>query len=1007
MRWRLTDLQGNSYALLLSKRSGRHSAAAVRHLGAARRARQLAGRFRRLVTGPWRQPDDQSADDFPPVSPPPTDEVLREQSIYIPYTKLRETFEKEGRGVFLPYDKFQELWRAARAATTKPPEHLPPVGALITAIESQATVERDVLRVDAKLQIELLTPGWHKVPLRLGDAALLAAQINGQPAQVVFENNGYWLLIKAASPSPPPSPDAKPSEKPTEKPGDKPTEKPQEKPAEKPAEKPGEKPEATPSPTPTPSPDAAKPDSTPEPKVEVKRDNKPEEKPATPAGGGDSAPASPPTASAEAARPAFPQRVELSLEYAKAYAKHPGLNSVSFEAPQAPVNRWQIRIAQSGTKITIEPLIAASEIPTAPAASTSDAKPDGAKPEGAKPESPKPDKPAEQTVLQAFVGAAPTVKVDWTAKSEGAAGLAALVNVQARQQVRIDEGVVRVQTQLAYEISRADVGQLQVELPADQRVINVFDPNVRQWDVKPAGEGKQRVNVQLFQPTRGRQNLVVETEKFLDEMKRDQIVAPVVQAIDVVRQQGIVLVKLAPELKAEVARRVGLTQLDSAELPKELAGQAWDFTFRYATLPFDLAFQVDKVQPRVTVDELVEVYLEPERISAELLALYTIERAGVFQVELNVPEGYELREVRGQKVGDSEAAVVDSHRLEGEKKDRLIVSFPRKALGKVGLWVRLEKRLSDPNLAQPTGKSSQYELPLPRVTPTSVENETGRLVIYSPESLRLHAQDLEGLRPIAAQEAFQTTPSQRGSRFSNTREVLAYAFGKPAAKVNLAAERRRPAVNARQMLVARLETGVVKYQATFFYQVQYSGVKSLRIDIPQAIAERVHNDTPNYREKPLEKPDPAPAEGYVAWSFTGDTELLGDHTLKLVWETPLEELAIGANREITIPRLTPKDAELERAWGQVVVTKAETLDIRPTGTPEGLRPIDPRHDLMPGVTIADAARAFEFQADWKLALASAAISTGGSEADGHRKGTRPHGGHSQRQHDRPGDLPRT
>ena len=32
---------------------------------------------------------------------------LREQSIYIPYNKLREVFEQQGRGVFLPYDKFQ------------------------------------------------------------------------------------------------------------------------------------------------------------------------------------------------------------------------------------------------------------------------------------------------------------------------------------------------------------------------------------------------------------------------------------------------------------------------------------------------------------------------------------------------------------------------------------------------------------------------------------------------------------------------------------------------------------------------------------------------------------------------------------------------------------------------------------------------------------------------------------------------------------------------------------
>ncbi len=39
---------------------------------------------------------------------------LREQDIYIPYDKLRQVFEKHGRGVFLPYEEFEELWRTAQ-----------------------------------------------------------------------------------------------------------------------------------------------------------------------------------------------------------------------------------------------------------------------------------------------------------------------------------------------------------------------------------------------------------------------------------------------------------------------------------------------------------------------------------------------------------------------------------------------------------------------------------------------------------------------------------------------------------------------------------------------------------------------------------------------------------------------------------------------------------------------------------------------------------------------------
>ena len=47
-------------------------------------------------------------------TPPAEVTPVRETSIYIPYTKLRALFEKDGRGVFIPYEKFQELWKAAQ-----------------------------------------------------------------------------------------------------------------------------------------------------------------------------------------------------------------------------------------------------------------------------------------------------------------------------------------------------------------------------------------------------------------------------------------------------------------------------------------------------------------------------------------------------------------------------------------------------------------------------------------------------------------------------------------------------------------------------------------------------------------------------------------------------------------------------------------------------------------------------------------------------------------------------
>jgi len=777
---------------------------------------------------------------------------IREQNIYIPYEKLRQVFEKHGRGVFLPYDKFQELWQAARDKTAPAAEHKPPVRALISEIENEATVAKDVVRVRALLKIEVLAEGWNEISLRLSDAAITAAAIKGKPARIIGgPGQNYALLI----------------------------------------EKKGKQPE----------------------------------------------------------------QIELKLEYAKAINKMPGRNSVSFQAPQAPVSRWRVRIPQSGVKVEIHPLIAATEVPVGDAAD-----PGAPVPEVAVP---------EETVVLAFVGAAPVVRIDWTPKAEGATGLAALASVQAEQQVWINEGVMRTRTDLEYTISRAELGQLAIRVAAGQKVVNVFDANVRQWSVEPlAAEGdrpaSQKITAELFEPAKGSQRVTVELEKFSGDKLQEAIQVPVVEVLDVGRQQGVVVVQVALGLRAEATRRSGLLQVDKTELPEALRGGNWAFSYRYASVPFELNLSVEKVQPRILVDSLVEAYLEPEKLSLDMASVYTVERAGVFRLQLDVPAGYEVRQVRGRAIAGAAAAEVDSHHIEGQQDTRLIVNLGRKAIGRVGLVVELEKELDEPDLLSPTGKAANVPLPIPRIAPATVERAVGRLIVYAPESLLVNPAKADGLRSVPFAEALQGMQSGRGAKPAGLRPVLAFAYSQEPTELELAAERRRPQITIRQLLVARIEDGVAKYESTLFYKILYSGVKSLRIDVPAEVAADLHVETPGFREKAI---DPAPddlAQGHVAWSLSGESELLGGGQIKLVWEEKIEKLDVGKSVELAVPHLKP--AGVDRAWGQIVLAKAETLDVRASGEPKELRPIDPQHDLM--ADVPGAARAFEFHKDWTLKI---------------------------------------
>jgi hypothetical protein len=839
---------------------------------------------------PAAQPADQPAEATPAAAATPTPAAtadngspppLREQTIYIPYSRLRSIFERDGRGVFIPYNQFQELWKAARSAARTIEEYKPPIGALLVEIDSRATVGRDVMNVEARLSIEVLTAGWHQIPLRLKESAIRSAKIGDAPARIVFSpETGYSVLLH----------------------------------------KEGKQPE----------------------------------------------------------------QIELKLEYSQAFEKSPGSNRVQFDAPQAPVNRWQITIGEAGVKVNVHPNVSASE----------------SVPEMAPPAAPGEEPPAEapaakpETVVEAFVGAADLVRIDWTAKAEGAAGLTPLATVQARQEVLIDEGVIRTRANLTYEITRADATELVIEVPEDHSVVNVFDPNVQKWEKKAEGD-VQTISLTLFQPTRGTQNIAIELEKIAadkempQDMMNGELKLPMIRAtqigtaeelVAIGRQQGVVAVRLGSSLRGEVSARTGLLQIDQAELPAPLAGQTWSFAYRYAALPFDLAITVEKVQPLVEVEELVETYLEPNQITTSLLAILNIQRAGVFQVAVDVPEGYDIRTVQGRAAAGANAAAVDSHFVEEvvvdpanpavKAKTKLVVNFTRQAIGPIGLWVELVRRQDDPNLLLPTGTASVLKLPMPRISPAGIARTNGRMIVYSPESLRITPSELLGLRAVSVEEALAGIESTRDGRFPTLTPLAGYMFTKEPASLTVEAQRRNPFIEVRQLLGVNVESGVVKYDAWFYYDIRYSGVKNLRIDLPASLAGSVRNQTPSLREQqlPAEPPlvPPVPG-GYVAWQIAGQSELIGSHVLHLSWEKPLGELPVGKGVAIEVPQLRP--AGVDRAWGQVTASKSETIEISVDGELAGLRSIDPQRDLMSGAEVRGAARAFEFQTDaWSLAL---------------------------------------
>ncbi len=973
----------------------------------------------------------------------------RNQLIYIPYEKLKKTFEKEGRGVFLPYEQFQELWNAAQA--NREPvstESTAPVDWVITDAENVAFAEADVVRVTSTIRFEILKKGWFAIPLRLGDAAILSATLDGQTARVVpDETGGFKLLVE------------NPSEK--------------------------------------------------EPRSGV-----------------------------------------LTFEFAKKIERSPGKNAVSFQTPQVPVSRWTAKIVEPGVDVIFSPMLATSlvepepeesqpgiEMPKSENVEGSDFAADDAQNAAAADES------KYGTVVRAFVGAAPEVRIEWTARTEGATGLTALAGVQTDQKVTIGESVLRNRVTMVWTISRAEIPTLTVKIPSDQKIINVFDPNVKQWSVEPwntpatepvvpsdgtetestetasvetesseaepvpsepaeptsanaaAAESKesaeptstkkfQKLVVTLFEPAKKSQTLVIETEKFSETQTLDEsveVAIPVFEALDVSRQQGLVEVQVESGIRAELVRSGSLLRIDlatesgmgeNAQMVQTanvsptsdgLAGVAppWNAAWRYATAAFDLVLKLEKIQPRIRANLLSEVEIRPDQRVLRTTAEYWIEDAGTFELTLDVPEDYEVQTLYGRGYLDVQSAAIAGWTLDAPAenstgpKTRLTIRLARKTLGKIGIQVlmipkktdgvelnaitvsntnptnvnpsdtttsdvntdatsgantKTSKNENDRNASNTSNRQNvptmKWRFAMPTIRDLSVADVNHTLIVLAPERLQVSVEANDAIVASPAEVYLNTTPTENSGTVrspippmisisndpADSKRVVpvaAFLVGRTPTTMEITAVPRKPQISVRQFLKAYVDEGQVQYEATFFYDIRYSGVSQLRLEVPASITATLQNNTTGIYDTTPETISPDLPNGYVTRAYRSDSELLGTRTIQLAWKEKIPSLEPGQKRRVVIPRLIPVD--VTTAWGQIGISKAEAIDVTIAGDSEGeqtdsgrdvsadataesrlfvgLQPIDPRYDLMSGITTQGLTSAFSFFNDsWTLPL---------------------------------------
>ncbi len=116
----------------------------------------------------------------------------RERTVYVPYEELEKVFQDGGRGVFLPYREFLDLWNEL---SLKREEHdKPPTAGVVSRAEYTGRVEGATLTLDAKISVESFQKSWITLPLGAADMAGIGEAQTGK-AVLQSDKDGVKILL--------------------------------------------------------------------------------------------------------------------------------------------------------------------------------------------------------------------------------------------------------------------------------------------------------------------------------------------------------------------------------------------------------------------------------------------------------------------------------------------------------------------------------------------------------------------------------------------------------------------------------------------------------------------------------------------------------------------------------------------------------------------------------------------------------------------------------------------
>ena len=426
----------------------------------------------------------------------------------------------------------------------------------------------------------------------------------------------------------------------------------------------------------------------------------------------------------------------------------------------------------------------------------------------------------------------------------------------------------RIRAELGFELN-ASLGKLppivEIAVPPGARVLEVEGPEVVKWSLV-----RDHIGVQLAPGDRTATsfNAVLETTS-LQQKDRAEIALPVPKVLGIGRVSGVFAIHGSPEVSVRDITPGPL----ATQMANDVAGNT-DFiaAFRFPVQPEPPRVTVAKTTPRFDADLDTLAEFRQDGIFIERTVGLRQREGEIFEATIVLPATEELLSVRTGNGTEPDWR---------SDKGRVFIRWSERAPAGQPRVFKLRSRSEPEKWTQMP--SDGLPVTLGDAVIQGVDKVNGYVALRSDASFRLEKIDAGAME-------------QRDGRRTPVQGEFAWFRGRDC-KLALTVAKRPGELRAAFTGYALPMEDVLDVHGQFDFDALYSGVKTVRIQVPAPLAAQFNFEGPQIAERKL--------DGDI-WSISFQKELAGHYQLSVSVQAPVTRNAADESRfSAEVPRIAP------------------------------------------------------------------------------------------------------